>query len=95
MPQTKKEKLTKALIKDIVKEMQHIIGDVAIVQANLVPGLTINHEIIITIDPSIVTEKLIERYQRLMGPVAITIAKKGAQKATKKWKGLTIPEILK
>jgi len=91
----KKQKNYQILIHAIIEEMQFFIGDVAIVQANLVPGLTVNGKITIAIDPLIVTEKLIERYQYLMGPVALTLSKKAAKKAIKRRKRLIIPEVLK
>jgi len=66
----------KDTIKKIIKEMEKIIGPVAKTQANQVNGLHINKTITLTGDPKKIMDNLILRYKSIMGPVALTIAKK-------------------
>ena len=84
-----------ALIEAIVKEMQRIVGDVAVVQASAVPALTVTKKRIVPMNQQAVITELVERYKRLIGPVAITIAKRAAQKVAQKHKELVIPAMLK
>ncbi|MCD6547273.1 MAG: hypothetical protein J7K22_01825 [Nanoarchaeota archaeon] len=63
-------------IYEIICETRKIIGDVAIVQANKVPGLKVNKHVELHGNPQEIQMKLIERYRSIIGPVADTIAKK-------------------
>lgn len=84
-----------SLIEAIVKEMQHVVGDVAVVQANAVPALVATEKRVMPKNQKTITIELVGRYKRLIGPVAITIAKRAAQKVAQKYKGLKIPGVLK
>ena len=92
---SREQKSHQLLIEAIVKEMQHVVGDVAVVQANAVPALAMTKKRIVPKSQQAIITELVERYKRLIGPVAITIAKRAAQKAAQKHKGLKIPGVLK
>jgi hypothetical protein len=83
------------IVEAIIEQIGMIIGPVARTQANTVAGLHVNKKITIKGDPENVIRNLIRKYQRLMGPVAVTIAKKGVEPILKKNPGLNIPNILK
>ena len=72
------------LARAIIESMESIIGPVARTQANNVEGLRVNNKVTIDGDPQTTIKKLIEKYCSLMGPVAITIAKKGARQIMEK-----------
>ncbi len=87
--------LNQALIEAIVKEMQRVVGDVAVVQANAVPALVATEKRVMPKSQQTIMIELVGRYKRLIGPVAITIAKRAAQKVAQKHKELVIPVMLK
>ena len=66
-------------IKKIIKEIEKIIGPVAKTQANQVNGLHINKKITLTGNHKKILNNLILRYQSIIGPVALTIAKKSSR----------------
>ena len=87
------EKYEKVII-TIVNQTNQIIGPVAIVQANNVKGLKVTAagDISIKGDPVEKIRKLIKAYEILIGPVAITIAKRGITPILEKNPKLKIPK---
>ncbi|MBU2561170.1 MAG: hypothetical protein KKD17_02650 [Nanoarchaeota archaeon] len=83
------------LIRGIIEQMETIIGPVAMAQARQVEGLEIGKKIAIKGDPQKAIHDLLDRYKSLMGPVAITIAKKGAKQVLEKNPGLKVPAELR
>lgn len=85
------------LIERVVQGMRAIIAGVAITQANVVAGLAVSKDgLIIKIErePADVLEDLVSRYERIMGPVAIRLAKKAIRPALEKERDLKLPNKL-
>ena len=80
-----------------MKGINAIIGPVAIMQANNVKGLSVTAtgKVEIEGDPIKKIEQLVKAYEVLIGPVAITIAKRAIKPFLEKNKGLKIPQKLK
>jgi hypothetical protein len=81
------------LAKAIIKQMETIVGPVAKTQANKVEGMKVNHDITIKGNPQKAIKGLLDKYRSLMGPVAITIARKAVENARSKDQGRGLPEI--
>ena len=92
-----KNEIYEKIVIAIVNQTNQIIGPVAIVQANNIKGLkvTATGEINIKGNPIKKIKQLIKAYEILIGPVAITIAKKGIQDILEKNPKLNFPEKLK
>ena len=95
------EDVYKKLIMGIVIQTRKNVGGAAITQANTIDGLKVIvikdkiKDIEITDDPIKVTGDLVEKYIKIMGPVALTIAKKVTDPILKENPELKLPEILK
>jgi len=66
------------IIVAIVKEQEAVIGPVAIEQARLVPGLTIDwntKEATMTQDPKQTIDMLVEQYRALFGKISVEVCK--------------------
>lgn len=86
-----KDKDCRTIAERIIKEMKHVIGDVALTLAGRVKGLRIDSsKISFQDEPNKVIERLIGTYESLIGPVARTIAKRGLQGMKKSH----IPKVL-
>lgn len=84
------------LVDAIIKSVTRAVGPVAVMLANQVPGLTASpYKITIKGEPVKVIKELIKKYQKIIGPTAITLAKKGAAPIIKKNKKLKVPKELK
>jgi len=62
----------------IVKEQETVIGPVAIDQARLVPGLTLDwekKEATLKQDPKQTVDKLVEQYKSLFGQISVEVCK--------------------
>ncbi len=81
-----------ALAKAIIKQMETIVGPVARTLANNVEGMKVNHDITIEGNPQAVLTGLVEKYKELIGPVAITIARKAVENARSKDQGRDLPK---
>ena len=88
-------KIYEKLVRSIVHQMQNIIGDVAIAQANKVKGLKTNHKTKIVGAPIEVIENLLTHYTGLIGSVSITLSKKAIKQILKENKNLKVPEELR
>lgn len=95
------EDVYKKLIRGIVIQIRKNVGGAAITQANTIDGLKVIvikdkiKGIKLTKDPVKVTGDLVEKYVKIMGPVALTMAKKVTDPILKKNPELKFPEILK
>jgi hypothetical protein len=84
------------LITQIVREMQKIMGPVAVTLANKVPGLNVGEKkVSITGNPEKVIFGLLEQYMKIVGNVAITIAKKQSAFFAAKYPNLKVPKELR
>ncbi|MFQ6010044.1 MAG: hypothetical protein ACE5J7_02920 [Candidatus Aenigmatarchaeota archaeon] len=80
----------------IIKSVTDTVGPVALMIANEVPGLTASpYKVTIEGDPVKAINMLIEKYVKVIGPSAVTLAKHGAEPILKKNKRLRLPKILK
>jgi len=92
-----KKTVYEEIVVAIVEQIDRVIGPVAIVQANTIKGLKVTAlgDVDIKGNPVDKIKQLIKAYEVLIGPVAITIAKKGVQKILEKNPNLKIPIVLK
>lgn len=81
--------------KEIVEQMKIIIGPVAVTQANLVKGLSVNKKVAIAGNGLEIIRQLVKRYKSIMGAVALTIARNAVKPLLRKNPKLVIPEELR
>lgn len=80
----------------IIKAVTNVVGPVALMLANQVPRLNASpYKVTIKGHPSEVIDELVEKYVKIMGPTAVTIAKKGISPMLEKNKDLDIPKKLR
>lgn len=87
----------KQIIVNIIKEQQHIIGPIAITQANKVQGLHIDDSSNIQLegDGKNIIQDLVERYSKLFGQASIQICKEAIEPLQGKIQPQDLPDILK
>lgn len=80
----------------IVNKMEGIIGPIAIMLANKVPGLTASsYKVAITGDPEKVTTDLLNSYKKVIGASAVTIAQKSVASLLHEYPNLKVPKELR
>lgn len=79
-----------------VKAVSVVVGPVAVMLANQIPGLTVSaYKSTIEGDPLKVIDELLETYKKIIGPVALTLAKHAARAILETNPGLKLPGQLR
>ena len=90
------DKIYNKLVQIMIKSVAHTVGPVAVMLANQVEGLTASpYKVTMDGDPVKIINILLEKYTRIIGPAAITLAKKGARSILKKNPKIIIPKELR
>lgn len=85
------------LVNLIIIEQEHIVGPVALEQAQKVKGLSIDwnkHEISFQGNKTVILEQLIEKYKNLFGQASVEVCKEALSKMTEDVPKEQLPNIL-
>lgn len=83
------------LIRDIIEEVSSVMGPAAKSIANSIDGIKVNGGILLKGNPEKLLKQLLVKYKSVLGPVAVTISKKGARKVLEMNPKLDVPAELR
>lgn len=90
------DKIYNKIVQHIIKSIANTVGPVAVMLAKQVEGLTTRpYKVTIEGDPIKVINVLLEKYTKIIGPAAVTLAKKATKPILEKNPKLKVPDGLR